>query len=80
MEAIYPDTAASRGITGTCDVYFNVSPKGVPYSIEAKCTDRLFERAAEKAVSKVKFAPKIHDGLPVTVTGAIYPIVFRMDP
>ena len=77
---IYPDSAASRGITGTCDVYFNVSPKGDPYSIEAKCTDRLFERAAEKAVSKVKFAPKIHDGLPVTVTGAVYPIVFRMDP
>ena len=77
---IYPDPAAKRAITGKCEVYFNVSPKGEPFNIQAECTDRLFERAAEKAVSKVKFAPKIHDGLPVTVTGAVYPIVFRMDP
>ena len=77
---IYPDPAAKRGITGACDVHFSVSPKGEPFNINAKCTDRIFERAAEKAVSKVKFAPKIHDGLPVTVTGAVYPIVFRMGP
>lgn len=77
---IYPDSAAKRGLTGDCEVHFNVSPKGDPFNITAKCSDRVFKRAAEKAVSKVKFAPKIHDGLPVTVTGAVYPIVFQMDP
>lgn len=77
---IYPDSAAKRGLTGDCEVHFNVSPQGEPFSIRAQCSDRVFKRAAEKAVSKVKFAPKIHDGLPVTVTGAVYPIEFRMDP
>ncbi|MEL6414323.1 MAG: energy transducer TonB [Pseudomonadota bacterium] len=77
---VYPDSAAKRGMTGACDVHFSVSPKGDPFNIAAKCSDRVFKRAAEKAVSKVKFAPKIHDGLPVTVTGAVYPIVFQMDP
>lgn len=77
---IYPDAAARRGITGICDVHLSVSPKGEPFNIRADCSDNVFKRAAEKAVSKVKFAPKIHDGLPVIVTGVVYPIEFRMDP
>ncbi len=77
---IYPESAANRGITGACDVHLSVSPQGEPFNISAKCTDRVFKRAAETAVRKVKFAPKVHDGLPVTVTGVVYPIVFQMDP
>ena len=77
---IYPDSAANRGITGSCDVHLSVSPQGEPFNISAKCTDRVFKRAAETAVRKVKFAPKIYDGLPVSVTGVVYPIVFQMDP
>lgn len=77
---VYPDSAAKRGVTGDCEVHFSVSPKGEPFNVTAKCSDKIFKRAAEKAVSKVKFAPKIRDGLPVTVTGAVYPIVFQMDP
>lgn len=76
---VYPDAAARRGITGVCDVHLSVSPQGEPFSINAKCSDQVFKRAAEKAVSKVKFAPQIRDGLPVTVTGVVYPIEFRMD-
>lgn len=77
---IYPDAAARRGLAGSCEVRLSITPQGEPYSISADCSDQVFKRAAEKAVSKVKFVPQIRDGLPVTVTGVVYPIEFRMDP
>ena len=77
---IYPDRAAQLGLSGTCDVHLSLTPQGEPFNVKAECTDRVFNRAAEKAVSKVKFAPKIRDGLPVTVTGVVYPIEFQMEP
>lgn len=76
---VYPRDAATKGITGACEIHLSVSPQGDPFDIRARCTDRIFKRAAEKAVRKVRFAPKIHDGLPVTVTGVVYPIEFKMD-
>ncbi|MEO1660602.1 MAG: TonB family protein [Pseudomonadota bacterium] len=77
---VYPGSAASRGIEGSCEVYFSVSIRGEPFDVQADCTDRVFRSAAIKAVKKVKFAPKIHDGLPVTVNGVVYPLEFRMEP
>ena len=56
----------------------NVSIRGEPFDVRADCTDRVFERAAKKAVEKVKFAPQIRDGLPVMVTGVIYPLEFQL--
>ena len=77
---VYPRRAAEKGLQGDCDVYLSVSPRGEPFDVTAKCTDRLFERSAENAIKKVKFTPKIRDGLPVTVTGVVYPLEFRMEP
>lgn len=76
----YPARAANSGLEGDCNVYLNVSVRGEPFDIRAECTDRVFERAAMRAVQKVKFAPQIRDGLPVTVTGVVYPLEFRMEP
>jgi protein TonB len=76
----YPRAAITRGLEGVCEVYLSVSPKGAPFDVSADCTDRVFEQAAIKAVKKVKFAPKIYDGLPVTVIGVVYPLEFRMEP
>ena len=76
----YPSSAASRGIEGECEVFFSVSMRGEPFNVDADCSDRVFRSAAIKAVKKVKFAPKIHDGLPVTVNGVVYPLEFRMEP
>lgn len=76
----YPNSAETRGISGTCDVHFNLTPRGDAYDVRADCTDRVFKSAAEKAVKRVKFAPKIRDGVPITVTGAVYPIEFRIEP
>ncbi|MFN3211569.1 MAG: energy transducer TonB [Henriciella sp.] len=76
----YPSAAASRGLEGTCEVFFSVSIRGDPFNVDATCTDRVFRNAAIKAVKRVKFAPKIRDGLPVTVNGVVYPLEFRMEP
>lgn len=76
----YPSDAATRGLEGNCDVSLSVSTRGEPFNVRADCTDRVFESAARKAVQKVKFAPQIRDGLPVTVTGVVYPLEFRLEP
>lgn len=76
----YPARAARAGLEGDCNVYLNVSIRGEPFNIRAQCTDQVFETAAKKAVQKVKFAPQIRGGLPVTVTGVVYPLEFRMEP
>lgn len=75
---IYPDTAAGRGLEGFCDVHLSVSVRGEPLNVRAECSDRAFKNSAERAVKKVKFAPQIRDGLPVTVTGVVYPLEFRL--
>lgn len=74
----YPRNAAMNGLEGYCDVHLTVSPRGEPFNVQAECSDRVFEKAAEKSVRKVKFAPQIRDGLPVTVTGVVYPLEFRL--
>ena len=76
---VYPSRPAADGREGHCDVYFSVSPQGQPFDVRADCTHRDFIRAAETAVKKVRFAPKIHLGRALTVTGVVYPIEFKME-
>ncbi len=78
--AIYPPRALTQGIQGTCDVFLSVSPKGEPFDVSADCSHPVFKRAAEKAVKKSRFAPKIKHGRALTVTGVVYPIEFKMKP
>ena len=74
----YPSRAAERGIEGDCNVRFDVDPRGKPFNIQADCTDRVFVREAERAVSKVEFAPKIVKGKPVGRMNVVYPIAFNL--
>jgi len=76
---VYPSRSAADGREGQCEVYFSVSPQGQPFDVRADCTHRDFIRAAESAVKKVRFAPKIHLGRALTVTGVVYPIEFKME-
>ena len=77
---VYPRRAADMNLEGDCEVSLSVSIRGEPFNVAAQCTDRVFESAARKAVQKVKFVPQIRDGLPVTGTGVVYPLEFRMEP
>lgn len=74
----YPDRAAQRGTEGSCDVKFNVDTRGKPKDIVATCTDSVFKRAAERAVSKVEFAPKIIRGKAAERRNVVYPIEFKL--
>ena len=74
----YPTRAAERGIEGSCDVRFDVDERGRPFNIEATCTDSVFVREAERAVSRVEFAPKIVRGQAVRRVNVVYPISFNL--
>ena len=75
----YPRPMAERGLEGSCAVYLNVDPRGTPYDVRAVCTHEGFADAAERAVKRSEFAPKIFRGQPVAREGVVYPIEFRLD-
>ena len=74
----YPQRAAERGVEGSCDVRFDVDTRGRPYNIEADCTDAVFKREAERAVSRVEFAPKIVRGQAAERRNVVYPLEFKL--
>ncbi len=74
----YPSRAAERGTEGSCDVRFDVDTRGRPYNVEANCTDSVFKREAERAVSKVEFAPKIIRGQAAERRNVVYPLEFKL--
>lgn len=74
----YPTRAAERGIEGTCDVRFDVDTRGRPYNVQATCSDSVFKREAERAVSRVEFAPKIVRGAAAERKNVVYPLEFKL--
>lgn len=74
----YPSAAIRTGKEGYCEVHLTVSPQGDPFNVRAECSDPVFARSAQRAIEKVKFAPQIRNGRPVTVTGVVYPLEFRL--
>ena len=77
--AEFPVRMAERGIEGRCEVRFNVNARGEPVDLDADCTHSGFVRAAQQAVSRVRFAPKIVRGQPVERRNVVYPLEFRFD-
>jgi len=77
--AEFPLRMAERGIEGRCEVRFNVNARGEPVDLGADCTHSGFVRAAQQAVSRVRFAPKIVRGQPVERRKLVYPLEFRFD-
>jgi len=75
----YPRRAAERGIEGSCEVRFDVNAQGEPFNVNADCTDSVFRREAERAVSRVRFAPKIVRGQALERRNVVYPIEFALD-
>lgn len=74
----YPQRAAERGISGSCDVRFDVDTRGKPYNVQATCTDSVFKSEAERSVSRVEFAPKIVRGKAVERRNVVYPLEFNL--
>jgi protein TonB len=81
VEPIYPTRAASRGIEGYVIVEFTVTENGSvrdPIIVEAEPSS-IFDRAAERAVLKWKFKPRVVDGNPVEVPGVQTQLTFKLD-
>lgn len=75
----YPRRAAERGTEGSCEVRFDVNPRGKPYNISATCSDDVFKREAIRAVERVEFAPKIIRGKAAERKNVVYPLEFRLE-
>ena len=75
----YPQRAQERGLSGSCDVRFDVDTRGKPYNVAATCTESVFKSEAERAVSRVEFAPKIVRGKAVERRNVVYPLEFNIE-
>jgi len=70
IEPQYPPRAAERGVEGSCQVVFDVTPDGTPTNIRIlTCDSSLFERASIRAVERWRYQPRIVDGQAVARTG-----------
>lgn len=74
----FPSRAASRGISGDCEVRFNVDVRGRPYGMDATCSDSIFIREAQRCVGNAEFAPKIVRGQPAERRNVVYPLNFQL--
>ncbi len=72
----YPRRAIDLGIEGTCAVHLDVDVRGHPYNVKADCTDRIFEKEAVRAVSRVEFSPMIVKGTARERRNVVYPLEF----
>ena len=77
---VYPARALSRGIEGYVDMSFTVTTTGtVRDPIVVFSTSSLFDRAAERAVLKFKYKPRVVDGVPVDVPNVKTRITFQIE-
>ena len=77
---VYPARALSRGLEGYVDLEFTVTTAGtVRDPIIIFSTSSLFERAAERAVLKFKYKPRVVDGVPVDVPGVKTRLTFKIE-
>ena len=80
VNPIYPERAQQRGIEGWVDVTFTITASGAVKDavVTAYHPNRIFNRAALRAIRKWKYSPKIQDGAPVDRPGEIVRLVFEM--
>lgn len=81
MEPAYPRRAAERGIEGWVTVEFTVTEDGTvadPFVLEAE-PEKIFNRAAIKAVLRFKYKPKVVNGVAQAVEGVRTRFTFQMD-
>ena len=77
---VYPARALARGIEGYVDMEFTVTTTGTVINpIVIFSTSGLFNRAAERAVLKFKYKPRVVDGQPVEVPGVRTRITFKIE-
>nr|WP_321439808.1 peptidoglycan DD-metalloendopeptidase family protein [uncultured Hyphomonas sp.] len=75
----YPAEAVEKGLSGSCEVLFDLGPDGIPKNMAAVCSDPVFEDSAAE-LRGARFAPiNGPDGKPAEVTGLTYPIDYCIE-
>ena len=75
----YPNAAIRAGLSGNCEVLFDVNKTGAVISPKARCTHKAFCEEAVRAISAVSFAPKQVEGKSVARYGVEYPFQFLLE-
>ena len=75
----YPEEAATKGSSASCDVMFDLGADGLPANPIARCTDPAFEASA-KALPGATFKPlRNAEGKTVEAKGLLYPISYCVE-
>lgn len=77
----YPSRALKRGVEGYAVISFTIGTGGnaiEPTLLEEVPGGYGFGRAALQAAGKLKYSPKMADGIPVEVTGVRYKFTFKV--
>ncbi|HPE48796.1 MAG TPA: TonB family protein [Hyphomonas sp.] len=75
----YPVSAIEKGLSGSCEVRFSLTSRGLPFDITAVCTHPEFEREALRSVGKAQFLPQVRDGQAVEAHNLVYPLEFTLE-
>jgi len=76
---VIPNRFQQGDVSGYCKVRFDVGPEGTPFNIAITiCTNRQLETSTVKSVQKWKYAPKIHNGRPVSRSGLETTVRFNL--
>jgi TonB family protein len=81
VAADYPPEAARKGIEGTVDVSFTISPQGKvgDVTVTGATPSDIFNRAAIAAVRRWKYEPKTVNGVPIEAHQQLR-LQFKLDP
>lgn len=79
LQADYPGEAVSRHMEGWVLTSFIVLPDGTTADIEVleRSTPRVFDASAVEAVSRLRYAPAIQDGVPVEAPAQLQVIFYK---
>ena len=58
----YPTAAVRQNLSGTCDVRFDIDPRGHPQNIAISCDHDVFEYPTREAVDSWRYNPRIVAG------------------
>lgn len=76
---VYTAEAAAKGISGYCDVMFDLGADGKPANAIARCTNALFEASA-RDLPGARFQPvRNAEGKAIEAKGLLYPISFCIE-
>jgi len=80
VQPVYPPPAAQRELSGFTVVQFDVLTDGTVTNIAVvESSNRIFERNSIRAAQKMRFKPKVVDGVPQVSSGVRYRFTFEMD-